>query len=255
VSYVSFLGIVFWTGHIGLTARMIGVFLGIVSLFWSAKKESFTSKIRILVSVTLILESIYFISFIPNTPYLWRQGFTGAFYLGLAYFLQFILVTPFLIILAFKIIKLNQTIEEKNFWKWAGLTFIAYTTALWINDMFRWFDMVDLEGIMFLFQGTVSINFLNSAVFMTLAIIFSIVAAFRLKNLNQESTKWIGLTLAMIGLHYSIYLLSSYLTGMLNFVLLIDTWTIPLLALGISLFFGKSANFQKKETKKRIQSN
>lgn len=237
VEYVSFLGIVFWVGHIGLTARIIGVFLGMLSMILLASKSQSFSRIKILVFLALILESIYFVSYIPNTPYLWREEFTGTFYLGLGYFLQFLLVTPFLAMLAYKTIKYKQTLADQSFWKWAGISFVTYTSALWVNAMFRWFDM-----------GNISIDFLNSAVFMTLAIVFSILAARSLSKVESKAAKWIGIALMMIGLHYSVYLVSSYFIGMLNFVLLADIWTIPLLILGISLFFGKSAYFKDKKT-------
>jgi hypothetical protein len=224
--------------------------LGIVSIVFLTTKKNQTSKTKKIIALALILECVYFVSFIPNTPYLWREtfsGFSGNFYLGLAYSLQFLLVAPILAILAYKIIKTKQIIEDQSFWKWAGIAFLTYIAALWVNNLFRWFDMTAQEGVLFLFQGTVALNFLNSLIFMSLALGFSALITKEIVKLNQKATKYIGLALMMIGIHYTIYLLNSYLTGMLNYALLLDIWTISLLPLGISLFLGKSA--QKITTK------
>lgn len=232
VAYVNYLGIVFWVGHIGLTARIIGVALGILSLMLFIFRIIPSARIRKFVSLALILESVYFISYIPNTPYLWRSGFSGAFYLGLGYFIQFLLVSPVLAVLAYKTIKYEQSLKDHSFWKWAGLAFIVYVSALWVNSMVRWFDM-----------GIISIEFVNSALFMSLAIVFSISAAYYLNKLETRAIKWMGLAFIMIGLHYTIYLINLYSLGMLNFALLADIWTIPLLFLGISLVIGKADYF------------
>lgn len=233
VNYVSFLGLVYWIGHIGLTARVIGVFLGILCLILFSVNKISTSKRRAVLGFAVLMECIYFISYIPNTPYLWRGGFSGAFYLGLGYFVQFLLVSPILAVLAYIIFKTNKILKNQRFWKLAGLSFIGYISAIGVNSLFRWFDM-----------GIINLDFVNSVFFMSLAIVFSVLAARYLNKMQLQATRWIGLSIIMVGLHYTIYFVNSYFLGMLNFVLLSDIWTIPLFALGISLIFRKSISYE-----------
>jgi hypothetical protein len=142
--------------------------------------------------------------------------------------------------MALKTKKYTKQQNNQDFWKWSGLTFLTYIGALWINAMFRWFDMSMIEGIQFLFTGIVTYGFLNGAIFMTLALIFSILSAHSMSKLNQpKSKKWLGLSLIMIGIHYILYFVYSHFAGIMNFILLVDIWTFPLTFLGISLLFGK----------------
>ena len=150
VNYVSFLGVVYWIGHIGLTARVIGVFLGILCFVLFSVSKISTSKRRALLSFAVLMECIYFISYIPNTPYLWRGGFSGAFYLGLGYFIQFLLVSPILAIFTYTIFKTKRILANQGFWKFSGLVFIGYVSAIGINSLFRWFDM-----------GTINLDLMN----------------------------------------------------------------------------------------------
>ena len=244
VNYVTYLGIVFWAGHVGLNARIIGVFLGLLSLVLLSLRITRPSKIRVLVSTALFLESIYFLLYIPYLPYLWGPGTS---FLASAYFVQFLLVTPFLMILALKTFRLSRSLADKSFWKWAGMAFVAYISAFWVNVMFRWFDMASSEGLSLLLGGVVVVSFLNSVVFMSLAVAFSVLAARSLTKGDSKAPRWIGLALIMLGLRYTVYLIYSYFTGMLNFVLLDDIWTIPLIVLGLSLLIGKSVHFSNGE--------
>jgi len=128
--------------------------------------------------------------------------------------------------------------ENRRFWKWAGLTFTCYMLSLWVNALFRWFDMVRIEGFQLLFTGIIPLGFLNGAITMSLAVVFSFAAARSILEMDQASSKrWIGLALIMLGIHYVIYFIYSQLAGLMNFILLVDVWTIPLLALGTTLLY------------------
>ena len=232
INYVTNLGFVYWIGHIGLTARFIGVFLGILCLIFFSAKKIAASKLKTLLGFAVLMECIYFISYIPNTPYLWSGRFGEAFYLGLGYFIQFLLVSPIFTVFAYTIFRTKQILDNQRFWKFCGFSFLGYICALGINSLFRWFDM-----------GTINLDFLNSALLMSLAVGFSVLAARSLIKMELKAARWIGLSLVMVGVYYAIYFVNSYLLGMLNFVLLSDIWTIPFIALGISLVSKKSVSY------------
>ncbi len=106
--------------------------------------------------------------------------------------------------------------------------------------------MVFAGGLDFLLSGIDGLGFLNALIFMSFGVIFSVVEAFSLAKQKIGSAKrWLGLSLAMVGLHYVLYMVYSYIIEGLIWVWLIDVWTIPLLGLGISLLKMK----QQKEYK------
>jgi hypothetical protein len=96
--------------------------------------------------------------------------------------------------------------------------------------------MISTEGMKFLASGPKAFGFLNSAVFMSLAIAFSIVGSYRLSRKKEKfALKWIGLSFASVGIHFVIYLIYSTYLNSLNYSLLVDIWAIPLLGLGLSI--------------------
>jgi len=235
VRYVSTVGISYWSAHIGLTLRLTGVICGLISLFSLCLNVKFPFRIKLLVAAALILEGIYYLLYIPWVPYLWRPD---TYILSVSYLLQVLLTSPFLIFLAIKMKTYQSGGENRRFWKWAGLTFTCYMLSLWVNALFRWFDMVRIEGFQLLFTGIIPLGFLNGAITMSLAVVFSFAAARSILEMDQASSKrWIGLALIMLGIHYVIYFIYSQLAGLMNFILLVDVWTIPLLALGTTLLY------------------
>jgi hypothetical protein len=235
VRYVNNYGYIFWVGHIGLTLRLVGVFIGLLSfiLIWYANKHSF--RIQRLISVALLLEGFYFLLYFPFVERMWGPN---TYFLSVAYFLQILLTTPFLLILAKKVRNYQSESDKNNFWKWVSLAFLGYISALWINALFRWFDMARLEGVKLLFTGNIAFGFLNGAIFMTLALLFSIIAARSISKRDVVSSKkWIGLTLTMVGLHFVLYTIYSQIVQQMNYILLVDVWTIPFLLLGFSLLY------------------
>ena len=242
--YVNFLGIVFWAGHVGLDFRFIGAILGLVSVFLVWDRAKPFSRVKSLVAAALLMEVIYFLSLVPTVEYSIRLGRifgSGSITLSITYLLQIILTVPFLTILAFKVKNYDNIKQRQSMWKWSGIAFVGYLAALWVNAVFRWFDMISAEGIMFLLSGSRAVGFLNAVVFMSLAVAFAVVGAYSVtKKSKIYWTRWVGLALVMVGLHYVIYVVYSYFVGALNFVWLLDVWAIPLLGLGIYLLKTKT---------------
>ncbi len=215
-SYIDALGIVYWSGLVGYLARLMALLFGLFSiiLLWGKRKPFYS--IKRLVCVALLLEVIYFVTLFPTVWFMLKPGrITFSVPLSASFLMQIIFVAPFLTFLALDI--KNYSEKNKLNMKFVALAFIGYVAALFVNAMFRWFDMILVEGIMFLFSGIRGIGFLNVIVFMTLGLVFAIISAFYVVKYEQKSAlRWAGLSMMMIGLHYIIFLLYSFYVGALN---------------------------------------
>jgi hypothetical protein len=230
-SYVSRLGLVFWAAHLGLNARFIGAFLGLTALIVSWCPFATKRKIRVLVGGAVFFEGVYFVLLLP---FFWNLFERGIFYLSVSYLLQVLAAAPFLVFLSLKLWRYSG--DKNNLMRWVGLAFFGYVVALWANSVLRWFDMISVEGITFLFDGIRVLGFLNAAILMSAAFIFALAGLMALAKSNAFlGLKWIGLAFAAIGLHYIVYGVYSYFVGALSFTLLIDIWTIPFFGIGLSL--------------------
>jgi hypothetical protein len=228
----------FIPAHFGLIARFIGTCLGLLTAFFIWIKNKPFSKVKNLVTTSLLMEATYSISLLPS---FWSLFSTfRATTLGIAYFLQILFTAPLLVVLALKIHYYYAHQNKLNILKWSTFTFAGYVAALWINTVFRWIDMVFVEGFSVLTSGIRAIGFFDAAFFMSLAVIFAAMGARSHEKQTEVAIKrWIGLAMVMIGLHYLIYLIYSYIVNALGFVLLVDIWTVPLLFLGLALLFAK----------------
>jgi hypothetical protein len=231
----------FIPAHFGLIIRFLGVLFGLLSTFLIWIKNKTFSRIKNLIIVTLLMEAAYFISLLPS---FWSLFSTfRATTLGIAYFLQIIFTAPLLVILGIKIHRNNVEDNILKILKWSIITFGGYIAALWINSVFRWIDMLLSEGVGFLTSGIRAIGFFDAVVFMSLAVIFAVIGArYNGKEIEVATRRWIGLSMVMVGLHYVIYLIYSYIVGALGFVLLVDIWTVPLLFLGLALLLAKPSD-------------
>lgn len=228
---------------VGLISRFFGVIIGIATLFLSWKRKNLF-EIRKWVATALFLESLYYLLLFPSPIWLLALGPTSNVYVTLAisYILQIIFTVPFLLLLAVKLFKTEVESFDKKVLKWAGVAFAAYIIALWSNSVLRWVDMILTEGIQFLFSGIISIGALNALVFMSFAVLFAIIGAYSLVRHKDTVRRWIALSLLMVGLHYTIFLVYSYMTNSLNSVWLVDIWTIPLIGLGLVTLKVKKTN-------------
>ena len=128
-------------------------------------------------------------------------------------------------------------------WKWVSVAFVGYVASLWVNSVFKWIDMAVTEGFSLFFNGVNSLGALNAFILMSLALVFSFFSAFSLAKKDFSSSfKWLGITLVMVGLHYLIYVVYSYLVSMEAFLMLAEIWAIPLLGLGMVMLITKIDN-------------
>lgn len=235
--YVSNLGLVFWAGHIGLTARFVAITLGLVAVFLLWAKTLPFPKVKAIVAAALILEGVNFLGLLPSTWWMLRaDSYVYSPALGIGYLAQVLFTTPLLWVLAAKVLRYNETRGGGSLWKWVAFAFVGYTVALLANAVSRWVGMISLDNLEFLVQGIRAVGFFNAIVVMPLAVVFATVGAyFLLKQSKVSAIPWFGASLATTGFHYAVYLAYSYFTVSLNYALLVDIWTIPLLGLGLTL--------------------
>lgn len=234
---------IYMPAGIGMVARFIGVIIGLFCLvmIWKGPKSIF--EVKKWVAIALVMEGVYYLSLFPSAVWL-NTGLFGAFdfgvtALGVSYLLQVLFTVPFLFILASKV----KNYDTSGFvgWKWVGFAFAGYICALWSNSVLRWFDMVVNDGLEVFFSGITGVGALNAFIFMSLAVVFAIGCSIYLMKKNFTSGyRWLALSLTMVGLHYTIYVVYSYYVNTLNSIWLIDIWTIPLLGLGLTLLLKRN---------------
>jgi len=220
---------------IGTTVRSIGVVFGIIVLYLLNFGNKNFMDVKKLVAGGLLIEAFYYFMLgFPSGVYMTTGGYGGAFgTLGVSYLLQFLFTTPLLLILGVKVFRHKKNISD--WFKWAGFAFVGYIGALWVNSVFRWFDMISAEGLSVFLTGIRAVGSLNAFIVMSLAVVFGVLSVNYLLKEKKSGFRWAGLALTMVGLHYLIYLLYSYVGGMINFVLIVEVWAIPLLGLGVSI--------------------
>ena len=231
---------------VGMLIRFIGVILAIIgfSQFWPTtvwNRNKPFSDAKKWVASALVLESCYFALLLPSGLLMVGVGInldiplTGIF-LGIDYLLMVLFTAPILAILAVKIYKLKGNETGFTAWNWVSVAFIGYIASLWANNVLKWFDVIIAEGFGFIFTGFVSLGAINSLVLMSLALIFAIIGAFSLVKQNfRAAFKWLGITFVLVGLHYIIYVVYSFLVGMQDFLMIAEIWAIPLLGLGVAM--------------------
>jgi len=236
VSYVTRLGPAFWASCIGITGRLIGVIFGLTAVFLLWVRQKTFVAVKSLVVAALILESVYFLGLIPSLWLLLNPSspiFVPS--LGYGYLIQILCTAPFLLALGHQVASYKENSQQARLLKVGSVAFVGYTIALVTNEVVRWAAMINTESLQFI-AGFRAVGFYNALVLMPFAIIFAGVAAYRVFQQRYRSAiRWLGASLLVIGLNYSIYLAFAYFVKTLNTLPLVDIWTIPLLALGIAL--------------------
>ncbi len=236
VSYIRMTGLVFWLGFVQLGGRFIAGILGLGAayLLWVKRKPFFRAKN--LIALSLFLEGLYFLLWIPSVWFLLKPGFVTNLPLAINYILQILFTVPFLWMLVFKVAMYRESNQKPVLLKFVAVAFVGYVAALAVNEVSRWTSMISAETLKFLFEGMNAVGFLNAISLMPLAVVLAIGGAVRLFQQKEcSATMWLGASLAVVGLNYVIYVIYSYFANSLNSLPLVDVWTIPLLGLGIAL--------------------
>lgn len=250
---------------IGLVFRLIAslVAAGAV-IFYFVKKGISRSRVYRLIKIILILEAIYWFTFITSgiwgvTPII--DSFFGEPFniYGLIFLISMgipcLFESIFLPIALSKIIlKMNLTLTKKGAIKWGLIAGSGYIFVWWLNNSGLWLTTIMIKGIEYL---TIFPANLLSFVFTIFGLfVLGVFSAFFSKrsigaeNLDQLKLKTIGLIIIIVGL----YFLWNYLTWILfgnpemwsdwyawflghN----LDLWAMSLPLLGIAILLKESS--------------
>ena len=225
------------TGFAGIIMRFLGVSLALLSmyLFWRHKGNP-VPYVKGKISTALLFEAFYYLSF---TPFVIVYIDSNPFF-AVNYLLQILLISPFLINLGLKVKFDTGDSIKKGLLKSIGIAGVGYIAAIWVNNVSRWLDMTSRFGIQFLSTGITFLGFVNTIFTLSLSVVFALAGFSLLPKKRNIATKWWGLSLIMLGVHFVIYLLHSAYVGALDFALLNEIWTVSLLGLGLSILKQKT---------------
>lgn len=236
VNYVTFVGPAFWISYVGITARFIGVLLGLAAVFLLWIKSWPFRRVKPFVVAALVLEAVSFLGLIPS---LWlllspdSRIFTPN--LGYGYLIQILFVVPTLLALAYTVAGYRGATQRTLLVRVGAVAFVGYVVALVANEVSRWVSMLSLESLQFI-EGIRAVGLVNAVLFMPFAVVFATIGAWRLfRHKIQSASRWLGASLVVIGLNYCIYLGFAAVVDALNTLPVVDIWTIPLAALGATL--------------------
>jgi hypothetical protein len=223
-------------GGLGDLIRVIGVFVALagVYLFWGPNPRPF-SIVKKYFSVALLFEGLFWLLAFPVTGYSLIRGRIVSI-LPVAYTLQILLVSPLLIISAAMMWRYQDNSKERVA-KWVSAAGLGYLTSIWIVNVFRWFGMAQSVGVGFLLTGTTSLGFLNSAITLSLSLIFASLGFFTLSKHDHRklATRFFALSLMMLSLFFVIFIIYTAVTNSWKFLLVTEIWPVAFIALGISL--------------------
>jgi hypothetical protein len=242
----------FWTDHVtGAiidTLRVVAVILIFVALYlaWGPKKQSFYS-VKKYLAIAILFEGTYWLAVLPDIV---RRLLTGLqpqlLYVGFLF--EILGASILLIVLATKIWK-YEVGSRKYLIKWGCFAGISYIFAMWIYNMFRWLSMSGLLGevdprlAINLFSGITSIGFLNTAITLTLSLVFAIYGSYLLLKRNNKKlgTQLAGLAILLFGLHFILYTIYAWFApNEWAFVLVLtQIWPMPIIGVGIGLLMKK----------------
>jgi hypothetical protein len=163
--------------------------------------------------------------------------------------LEILAAGPLLVALGIKVWKYRVG-TRNDLIKMGCLAGIGYIFAMWIYNMFRWLSMSGIFGAadprlaVNLFSGITALGFLNTALTLTLSLVFAIAGSYMLikRNNHKLATQLIGIAILLFGLFFVLYVLYAWFApNEWAFVLVLtQIWLAPLVGLGVGLLKGKT---------------
>jgi hypothetical protein len=240
-----------YTGIIGLAIRFAGAVFALFSISLIIRSGTvFTMRVKKNISRALLLEGIYFFSFIPAILYLLSFSslpLTSRLCLSTALATQIALISPMLILLSRKFAKSNLENSATSIYKLAMFACLSYLVALWVTYLLKWIEMSALEGFKWLLSYPMEIAFTNTIITFSLAVGFAVLGTLltRSKNNWGKAPKLWGIAAILFSTHLIIfvaYCVNFNAAWMSEFG---ELWIIPLMGLGIYLLCRKkiSSNY------------
>jgi hypothetical protein len=226
-----------YTGFLGLLVRFAGASYALYATYLLLRKDQAQTKAAEKASDALVLEGLYFLSFIPAVVFLLRFSAlpqTSNLCLSGAFIAQMTLNSPALIWLALQLRKHSR--ETMGLIKAASLAAMNYTIALWVTYILKWTEMTALEGFNWLFSFPRSLGFLNTASILSLSALSAVAGAHSLRRpVIGNAVRWFGLSATLTGVHTAIYTIYCAIFNVVQFIQFGELWTLPLIALGLYL--------------------
>jgi hypothetical protein len=227
-------------GEVGVILRFIGAcfFLSFTyalfnkkTLYWSHLKKA------ILLEGSYYLFNTLFIIYLfvraltsPDASSATILSYYGA---AISYTAQIIFVTPIFLLFYHKIG--NSGVDKSGIKKWSALAITGFVFALWIKHF-----MLAIYAIGIGFSSIIYvIGSLNSVFTLLIAGILLIVVFMPLykKTSINYNPKGLGVAIIIAGLYTTIYFAVAFVSEQyMNWISLIDWWTITLIVLGFSFF-------------------
>lgn len=234
-----------YTGFFGLMLRVVGASYALLSAFLILKngKESFFA-VRDKISKALLLEGVYYLSYIPAIFLL--LGFSALpsisnFLLSTVFSTQILLLTPFLIKLATNVKNYESDADRPALIRLAGLSSMNFVIAQWVTYMLKWREMMAVDPYLFSALSVRILGFLNTVIVQSLAVVFAVVGVLlilRERGLGK-AMRWWGLSSIFLSLHIIIYVIYVTSVGITRFIPFGELWLIPLICLGAYLLLKK----------------
>ena len=234
-----------YSGFLGLLIRIVGASYALLAAFLilRTKTNSFQT-VRNKISNAILLEGLYFFTFIPVIYFLLSYSglpSTSNFFLSTGLSSQILLISPLFIALSFKVRKHTTGADSSSILLLAGSASMTYIIALWITYMLKWAEMTAVENLNWLLTFPRNMGFLNTVISLSLAVIFAVMSVRHMlrKRYGIKTTRLWGLAAIFLSAHIIIYALYCFSFGVPNFIQFGELWTIPLVAVGAYLVFEK----------------
>lgn len=235
-----------YVGFAGLIIRLAAACFAIFAIALILRKNAFfSSKVKNVIAWALLLEGIYFFSFIPAIAYLLSVSalpLTSNLCLATALATQIALISPLLILLSRRL-KKSSSINPPTtlLTRLSGLTCFGYVMALWITYLLKWVEMSALEGLNWLLTWPIEIAFINTLITFSLAMTFAAIGTIKMlkTNNNPMPLQWWGISAILLSIHLIIFIAYCFSFNSAWLAQFGELWIIPLLPAGIYLLIGK----------------
>jgi hypothetical protein len=236
----------------GLVARFTGGFFAIACAYLVFKNTNNRGLVKKSVIILLLCEILYFLSLVPSVYFLICFSALSSlsnFLLSAQLFIEVLLITPFLTILANQIRKEKPT-DKPLIMKWAGVSILSYEVALWIVYLLKWGELFNGANVTvsnaftWLLISSRLLSLLNTTVILSLAVIFAAAGTKLLisNNINGKAIKYWSLSATFLGAFFIFYILYCIYLGVLWVIPFGEIWMTPLFVIGLYVLFANARN-------------
>ncbi|MCW4004989.1 MAG: hypothetical protein NWF04_00110 [Candidatus Bathyarchaeota archaeon] len=233
-----------YAGFFGLLIRLVAAAFAVLAFAAIQKTGNpLIGPAKNRISKALLLEGIYFLSFIPSIYYL--AGFsslpiTSRLCLIGTLGVQIALISPVLILLSRRLKKTSSAAPENSasLVRLTVLACLCYVVAIWFMYIFKWTEMAALEGAIWLIIPPRLIAFSNTAITLTLSAAFAALATktyLHHKTLTPKTLKLWGASAILLSLHTIIFVIFCFNVNAAYLASFGELWLIPLLGVGVYL--------------------